>query len=55
MDYMTKIKELHTELDKIPINKRYKLGGKGVDLINQIGRLECELDRKVKEFMKEAE
>lgn len=45
MDYMTEIAKLRRELERIPENRRYNLGGKGVDLINQIHRLEMELEK----------
>ena len=51
MDYTTEIAKLRRELNRIPENRRYNLGGKGVEIIRQIHRLEIELERKIKSVM----
>ena len=39
-----KIKQLERELNNIPREKRFNLGGAGVMLLHEIHRLKCELE-----------
>lgn len=46
-DIEESIEEMRRELERIPENRRYNLGGKGVKIINKIHRLEMELRKEV--------
>ncbi|MFX0141418.1 MAG: hypothetical protein ACFFDN_47710 [Candidatus Hodarchaeota archaeon] len=53
MDYMTEILKLRKELDALPEKGKFDLGGKGIELLTRIHRLECKLERKIRRKMGE--
>ena len=40
------LKNLRTEFNKLPKKGRYDLGGKGIQLLNKIHKLEAKLDKE---------
>jgi len=50
---MDEIKALQKEFDALPRRKKYSLGGKGVELLNKIHRLQCKLSNEILKDLKE--